>query len=79
MTSNQPQTLVVWKLQRPIITNGDYNEVMAYTEDRERIAFIGMSEEMIEEIFGDEFKIYVTGKVKKGILVVDEIIEEQAW
>lgn len=69
----------IWKLQRPLFTNGDYLEVMAYTEGREQVAMIPFTTELIDEVFGDEPKVYVKGKVKRGNLVVDEIVEEQPW
>jgi hypothetical protein len=54
---------------------------MAYTEDKEDLAFINMTQEQIDEVFGDELKIYVEAKVNKktGMLVADRIVEEQDW
>lgn len=69
----------IWKLQRPMFTNGDYNEVMAYTEDKEDLAIIPMPKDVIEKLFDDELKIYVKAKVKNGNLVVDRQVEEQVW
>lgn len=69
----------IWKLQRPLYTNMPVLEVLAYTEDRKHEAFIAMTDYEIVELFGDNLKLYVKGKVKKGILVVDKILEEQSW
>lgn len=69
----------VWKLQRPLYMTGDYYEIMAYTEGKFQMAFITIDEETMKRLFGDEDKIYVVGTVKRGNLVVDEVIEEQPW
>lgn len=70
----------IWKLQRPLFaSNGGYGDVLAYTEDKTRHAMITLPMEQVEEIFGDEPKIYVVGEVKRGNLVVDDYAEEQAW
>ena len=71
----------IWKLQRPLVTNSSSHDVMAYTEDKEDLAFINMTQEQIDEVFGDELKIYVEAKVNKktGMLVADRIVEEQDW
>lgn len=69
----------IWKLQRPLYTNMPVLEVLAYTEDRKHEAFIPMMDYEIVELFGDELKLYVKAKVKKGNLVVDKILEEQSW
>lgn len=71
----------IWKLQRPIIANGEHgmNTVMAYTEDKAQMAMIPLGLEIMDELFGDELKIYVRATVKNGILKVDEIVEEQDW
>lgn len=73
----------IWKLQRPIV-GGNYDsntilEVMAYPEDRSRLALIPLPVEQVDKLFGDELKIYVRGRVKRGNLVVDEIVEGQPW
>jgi hypothetical protein len=71
----------IWKLQRPLYTNMPVLEVLAYTEDRKSEAFIPMTDYEIEELFGDNLKLYVKAKVnrKTGMLEVDKILEEQAW
>lgn len=71
----------IWKLQRPMATNMPVLEVMAYTEGKENLAFIPLSEKEIDEIFGDELKIYVKAKVNKhtGILEVKKRVPDQWW
>lgn len=69
----------IWKLQRPIATNGSYGDIMAYTEDQSQTAIIPLDEATIHELFGDEYRIYVLGKVKQGNLVIDKVIEDQPW
>lgn len=67
----------VWKLQRPLL--GSSAEILAYTEDKKRMAFIPASEEELQEIFEDDLKIYVLGSVKHGKLIVDGVVEDQPW
>lgn len=70
----------IWKLQRPLFaSNGDYGEVMAYPEDRKRLAMIPMAMEDVEMLFEGEPKIYVLGEVKRGNLVVDYKLPEEDW
>lgn len=69
----------IWKLQRPIMTNEEFPTVMAYTEGKGQIAMIPMGEEAMDEIFGDELKIYVYGTVVNGILKVNRYADEQDW
>ena len=70
----------IWKLQRPLYTNMPVLEVLAYTEDKKRQAFIAMTDYEIAELFGDEFKLYALAKVnRRGILEVKKIVEEQDW
>lgn len=69
----------IWKLQRPLMTNMPVLEVMAYTEGRENMALIPMTDYEIEELFGDELKVYVSGRVVKGILHVKKRVAERDW
>lgn len=69
----------IWKLQRPLATNRDELMVLAYTEGKQRIAQIPMAEEIIDDIFGDDLKIYVKGTVKNGVLKIKKRIEDQPW
>lgn len=69
----------IWKLQRPIRTNEDFPTIMAYTENKAQMAMIPMDEEIIDELFGDELKIYVRGTVVNGVLKVSRIVGEQGW
>lgn len=71
--------LEIWKLQRPLFASGGVGEVMAYTEGKKNLALIPLPPEMVEEVFGDEPKVYVWAKVVKGNLSVDSYAEEQAW
>lgn len=71
----------IWKLQKPLFSSGfsGLPEVMAYTEGHENMAMIPMAQEFIDEIFGDELKIYVKATVKNGVLKVKHQVEEQDW
>lgn len=70
----------IWKLQRPLFSSaGEYGEILAYTEGKENEAIIPVTMEIIDELFGDEAKIYVTAEVIDGNLSIDELVEEQPW
>lgn len=69
----------IWKLQRPLFTNGSYYELMAYNEDRSREAMIDAPAELVNKLFGDEPKIYVRATVIDGMLTIDKRVEEQNW
>lgn len=69
----------IWKLQRPIVTNDPFPTVMAYTENKANMAMIPMGEELMDELFGDELKVYVKATVKNGVLKVKRRVPEQDW
>lgn len=71
----------IWKLQRPLFASdeGGYREVMAYPEDRTRLAIIIMPTEDIHLIFEEAEKIYIYGEVKRDNLVVDYKLPEEDW
>lgn len=70
----------VFKLQRPLHTNGDYNEILIYNEDRSVEAQLPVSSEVIELIFNDEYKVYMLGKVgDDGIVRISGRVEDQDW
>lgn len=71
----------IWKLQKPIVdsTGGDFPTVMAYTENRQNMAMIPMSPEIINELFGDELRVYARARVVNGVLKVKRLVEEQPW
>jgi len=63
--------IVTLKLQRPLMTSGSYAEVMSYIvdEDDEQTSnpFVEqMSQEDIELLFGDHYKVYYLGEYTKG-------------
>lgn len=69
----------IWKLQRPLFSSDGNLEVMAYTEEREQVVIISLPQEVVDEVFGDELKIYARGKIKNGNLAVREVVPEQDW
>lgn len=69
----------IWKLQRPLASNDPHPCVMAYTEGKENMAMIPMPAEMMDEIFGDELKVYAKATVVNGVLKVKRLVPEQDW
>lgn len=69
----------IWKLQRPLASNEESPLVMAYTKKKTSMAMMPMPNEMVEEIFGEELKIYVKARIVNGILKVKRRVEDQEW
>lgn len=69
----------IWKLQKPLFTTGGYNDILAYTEGKKKTAVVPVADEDIDFLFGDEPKVYVRARIKRGNLQILEIIEEQDW
>lgn len=73
----------IWKLQRALASNETAPPVLAYTEGHGHESFIQLSDEQINELFGDAVKIYVEGEVSgpahNGILTVERRVPDQDW
>lgn len=69
----------IWKLQRPFATNEDIPMIMAYTENKQKMAMLPSTAEWLDDIFGDEAKIYVKATVKNGVLKIKKRVPEQDW
>lgn len=51
---------MIFKMQRPLFaSDGDYNLVMCYNEDRSRTIMVPMAFEDMEILFEDQDKVYV--------------------
>lgn len=72
---------VILKLQRPLITNGSYNEILVYDESGEINELWDFDKKTIKQVFGKEYKVYWVGEIdekRQGIRLVEQV-EEQAW
>lgn len=72
---------VILKLQRPLATNGSYNEILVYDESGEINMMWDFDKKTIKQVFGKEFKVYWVGEIdekRQGIRLVEKV-EEQAW
>lgn len=72
---------VILKLQRPLITNGSYNEILVYDEGGDINELWDFDKKTIKQVFGKEYKVYWLGEIDKkrqGIRLVEQV-EEQAW
>lgn len=72
---------MILKLLRRLPITDNYNEVLVYNEDREITQFVNYDKEMVEQVFGDELKVYWIGEIdekRQGIRLVEQV-EEQAW
>ena len=66
---------IIYKVQRPIMTNGNY-EVLCYNEDKTIMGQFPPSKELLDMFDEDEYKIYVFGDYdeKTGkIIIVDKL------
>ena len=54
---------MILKLLRKLPITDNYNEVLVYNEDREITQFVNYDKEMVEQVFGDELKVYWIGEV----------------
>lgn len=69
---------IVFKIQRPIITNGNY-EVLCYNEDKTIMGQFPPSKELMDMFEEDEYKIYVNGTYDEktgNIIIKDKIPTE---
>lgn len=72
---------VILKLQRPLITNGSYNEILVYDESGDINELWDFDKKTIKQVFGKEYKVYWLGEIdekRQGIRLVEQV-EEQAW
>lgn len=72
---------VILKLQRPLITNGSYNEILVYNESGDINELWDFDKKTIKQVFGKEYKVYWLGEIdekRQGIRLVEQV-EEQAW
>ena len=69
---------IVFKIQRPIMTNGAY-EVLCYNEDKTIMGQFPPSKELMDMFEEDEYKIYVNGTYDEktgNIIIKDKIPTE---
>lgn len=68
------------KIQRPIVCSGE-PEYLIYNESRSvlvQFAMAAMPE--LADLMGDNYKVYAKATLQDdGILVIDELVEEQDW
>lgn len=73
---------IICKFQRPLFSSaGNYDEVLAYNENRDFTMIIPMDEEAMEEIFpeGEEKTYWVCVSDEEGYLHPIEQVGEQEW
>lgn len=70
---------MIFKLQLPLASNEDAPPALLYNEDRSILHFVPVTPE-VKELFADgEYKIYIKGRLKRGTVLIDEIVGEQEW
>ena len=66
----------VYKFQRPVAGCGD---VLVYNKNRTEQGNLQLSEPL-KMMFGENFRIYVAGRLRKdGNIEIDRIVEDQEW
>lgn len=53
--------------------------VLVYNEDRTARAEHEMHPDILDELFGDEMKVFYSGEVKDGNIVLKGVAEWQPW
>lgn len=77
----------VFKIQRAIVdgslikgyTIEGHTKLFIYNKNRSVYGELYVKNEEVEELFGDEYKVYVKGKLENGTLIIEECIEPQKW
>lgn len=70
------------KFQRPIMTNGSYQEILLYNEERTIVHTIELGNDKIDALFpNNEFKTYWLCHINKETKMLETIkqVEEQEW
>lgn len=71
---------IIFKLQRPIVTSGDPNTLYCYNEDRSFEGQFAADPALIQELFGDAYKIFVEGSVDQaGQIHIEATYDETAF
>jgi hypothetical protein len=70
-----------WKLQKPMSLGieGEMPLVMAYTKGKKNLTMIPLSDDEIDNIFGDAWRLYVKAEIVDGMLKVNKQIKNQDW
>lgn len=69
---------VILKLQRPLITNGSYNEILVYDESGDINELWDFDKKTIKQVFGKEYRVYWLGEIdekRQGIRLVEQVEE----
>lgn len=72
---------MILKLQRPIVTNGPA-EIMIYNEERDFMTTLPYTQEVEDQIFQGELKVYARAYVPQydgDYIKIEELLEEQDW
>ena len=69
----------ICKLQRPLWTTEAKPKILAYNEDRSLFMEINMTPELIDNVFGDEFKVFKECELKGETLEIGATVAWQDW
>lgn len=70
------------KFQRPIMTNGSYQEILLYNEERTLDTIMELRNDEIEALFpNNEFKTYWRCRINQKTKMLEPVeqVEEQEW
>lgn len=70
------------KFQRPLVTNGSYQEILLYNEDRSLDMMMELRNDEIEALFpNDEIRTYWLCRINQKTKMLEPIkqVEEQRW
>lgn len=69
----------ICKLQRPLWSTEDKPKILVYNEDKSLFMEVNMTPELIDNVFGDEFKVFKECKLKGETLEIGATVEWQDW
>jgi len=70
----------VFKLQRPILTSGGAEMVLAYNRNESAMGQFPMEKKDLKTLFGREFKVFVLANHREdGQIVVLKKVEDPGW
>ena len=71
-----------FKIQRSLFGGSPikgYTRLLIYNKSRRINGAQDMKDKEVGELFDEEYKIYVRGKLENGTLIIEEQVEPQKW
>jgi len=69
---------MIFKLQKPVMTNGGADQILAYAQGRQHMRQLTLTQSM-ELMFGPKLKIYVEAEISGEHLVIEKVVADRSW